>query len=133
MAKDTRPYITVANELFRHPKWTGLPNDKTRLHLLELWSHCNEFRTDGIVMKHALNAQGPSTAKALINVGWVEPTPDPDIFMMHDYLKHQPSKTEIEDRIEDKKSAGRLGAHRQWHVKRDKQDPKCEYCREGIA
>lgn len=133
MAKDTRPYITVTNELFRHPKWTGLPNDKTRLYLVELWGHCNEFRTDGAVVKHVLHAKGAAVAKALIAAGWVETTDDPQLFLMHDYLSHQPSKVEIEERIADKKSAGKLGAHRQWHVKRDKQHPDCEYCRDGVV
>lgn len=131
--KDRRPYITVTNELFRHPKWTGLPNDKTRLYLIELWGHCNEFRTDGLVVKHVLNARGAAVGKALISMGWVETTNDPNTFRMHDYLAHQPSKAEIEDRIEDKKSGGKLGAHRRWHVEREQPSEDCHYCRDGIA
>lgn len=134
MAKDTRPYFTVTNELFRHPKWTGLPNDKTRIHLLELWGHCNEFRTDGAVAKHVLHGKGAPVAKALIAAGWVETTKDPSAFMMHDYLSHQPSKAEIEERIADKKSAGSEGgkksAHTRWHLSRGVLDPKCQFCRE---
>ena len=132
MAKDTRPYITVTNELFRHPKWLRL-SDKARLYLLELWGHCNEFRTDGMVEDFILDAKGPKIRQELVKVGWVEITHDPDVFYMHDYLQHQPSKDEIEDRIADKKTAGRLGAHRQWHVKRNRQDENCVYCRDGIA
>lgn len=133
MGKDTRPYITVTNELFRHPKWTGLPNDKARLYLVELWGHCNEFRTDGAVAKHVLHAKGPAVAKALIGAGWVEATDDPQMFYMHDYLAHQPSKVEIEDRIDNKKTAGKLGGHRQWHVKRNLFDKDCQLCIDGIT
>jgi len=133
MAKDTRPYITVTNELFRHPKWTGLPNDKTRVYLMELWGHCNEFRTDGAIAKHVLHARGAAVAKALLALGWVEPTNDPNTYAMHDYLDHQPSKKEIEKRIENKKTAGRLGAHNQWHVKRGEFDPACTFCQPQTA
>lgn len=137
MAKDTRPYFTVTNELFRHPKWTALPNDKTRLHLLELWGHCNEFRTDGAVARHVLHSKSAAVAKALIAGGWVNGTKDPQVFEMHDYLSHQPSKAEIEERIADKKIAGSEGgkssAHTRWHIKRGVVDPKCQYCRETVT
>jgi hypothetical protein len=132
LSKDTRPYFTVTNELFRHPKWTGLPNDKSRIHLLELWGHCNEFRTDGAVAKHVLHAKGPAVAKALIAGGWVNTTKDPNKFEMHDYLSHQPSKAEIEARIQDKQASGKEGgkrsAHKRWHVDRGVIKDDCELC-----
>lgn len=130
--KDRRPYITVTNELFRHPKWLRL-NDKAKLYLLELWGHCNEFRTDGMVEDFLLFAKGKKVGQDLIATGWVEPTSDPVVFYMHDYLEHQPSRDEIEQRIKEKREAGSTGgkrsAHTRWHVNRGVLDDKCEYCR----
>lgn len=132
MAKDTRPYITVTNELFRHPKWLRL-TDKARIYLLELWGHCNEFRTDGMVEDFILDARGPKISQELVKVGWVEITHDPNVFYMHDYLDHQPSKAEIEERIADKRTAGGKGgkrsAHTRWHTNRGVIDPKCDLCK----
>lgn len=132
MGKDTRPYITVTNELFRHPKWRRI-SDKSKLYLLELWGYCNEFRTDGFVERTILYDRGPRIANELLKE-WVEKTEDPDVFYMHDYLSHQPSRAEIEERIEEKRTAGSKGgkqsAHEKWHVKRGILNPRCDLCQE---
>jgi hypothetical protein len=131
LAYDPRPFITVTNELFRHPKFTGLPSDKARLCLLELWAHCNEFKTDGIVPKHVLNAKGAAVGKALIAAGWVETTPDKDMFLMHDYLDHQKSKAELEELRDNRKKSAGYGLHVRWHAKRGVVEQECDYCRDS--
>lgn len=128
--KDTRPYITISNELFRHPKFRRL-SDKAKLWLLELWAYCNEYRTDGFVDVHILNEKGAKiTAELMVN--FVETTADNDMFYMHDYLDHQPSRKEIEDRIQEKRSrastGGKLSAHNRHHVKKGIVNPDCELC-----
>jgi hypothetical protein len=99
---------------------------------LELWGHCNEFRTDGAVAKHVLHTKGAPVAKALLAAGWVESSKVEDVFLMHDYLDHQPSRAEIEERIADKKASGKEGgkrsAHKRWHLDRGVVDPKCSLC-----
>lgn len=131
MSKDRRPYITVAQELFRHPKWRRISKD-ARLYLLELWGYCNEFRTDGMVHRTVLEEQGVKVGKELLDAGWVEITADPDEFYMHDYLDHQPSKAEIEKRVKDAKESGSRGGaksnHTRNHVNKNFIDPSCELC-----
>lgn len=132
LEKDRRPYITVTNELFRHPKWRRI-GDKSKLYLLELWGYCNEFRTDGFVERTILYERGTKLANELLKE-WVEKTADPDIFYMHDYLAHQPSKAEIEERIKEKREAGATGgkrsAHKKWHVDRGIKNPECDLCQD---
>lgn len=128
MAYDPRPFIAVTNELFRHPKFTGLPSDKARLWLIALWAHCNEFKTDGLIPRHVLNAKGQSVGAALIAAGWVDATPDPESFVMHDYLDHQKSKAELEELREERRANGAEGLHVRWHVRRGIVKKGCEYC-----
>lgn len=128
---DNRPYITVTNELFRHPKFIRL-TDKAKVHLLELWAYCNEYRTDGIIHKTLLMEKGQAVARALREVGWVDDTTDPDFFYMHDYLDHQKSRAQIEayreQRRQDGKKGGIIGMHERWHVDRGVTNPDCPLC-----
>jgi hypothetical protein len=128
LAYDPRPFIAVTNELFRHPKFTGLPNEKTRLYLIELWAHCNEFKTDGVVPKHVLNAKGPAVGKALIAAGWVDATDDKDVYVMHDYLDHQKSREQLDELRDKRKRSAGEGLHIRWHVNRGVSDPECVHC-----
>ena len=124
--KDKRPYITVTNELFRHPKFRRL-SDKAKLYLLELWGTCNEFQTDGLIEHAVLHAQGKKVADELLN-GWVETTKTAGVYYMHDYLVHQKSKVEIELHKAKKSTAGAIGAHTRHHEKKGIFDISCEYC-----
>lgn len=131
MSKDRRPYIAVAQELFRHPKWRRISKD-ARLWLLELWGYCNEFRTDGMVHRSVLEEEGTKVAAELLSANWVEVTADPDEFYMHDYLAHQPSASEIEERMAANREAsargGKKASHTRWHVNRGIIDPNCDLC-----
>lgn len=124
---DRRPYITVTNELFRHPKFLRL-TPAAKIHLLELWAHCNEYRTDGVVEAHILNQPGKKLGKELLTAGWVEPSNTTDIYLMHDYLDHQPSRAEIEQRMAKKSAAGAQGGHVQWHEKKGVKKEGCYWC-----
>lgn len=124
--KDTRPYIAVANSLFRHPKFVMVSKD-ARLHLLELWAHCNEYRTDGRVHKAILDQAGKKVSEELLGANWVEHH-EGDWFYMHDYLKHQKSADELADAREQKQQRGRRGAHVRFHENRGITDPDCAYC-----
>lgn len=131
MDKDKRPYITVTNELFRHPKFRRL-SDKAKLYLLELWGTCNEFQTDGKIEHAVLMAQGKRVADELLN-GWVEATDVPGMFYMHDYLEHQKSRVEIEKYKEKKTSAGVFGAHKRHHEMKGIFDISCGHCQQARA
>lgn len=125
----------MTNELFRHPKFIRL-TDKAKLHLLELWAYCNEYQTDGIVYKAILEEKGRPVAKLLREVGWVDDTNEKDTFYMHDYLDHQRSKAQIEERRERRRQSGAKGGtkgmHERWHVQRGDFKEDCEHCQEAV-
>jgi hypothetical protein len=125
LAKDTRPYIVVANELFGHPKFKKL-TPPARLYVLELWAHCNQYMTDGAVDKDTLYARGKQVAEQILATGWAHP--DGDDFQMHDYLKHQKSRQEIEEHKLKKRMAGIKSNHTRNHVAKEQVDPNCILC-----
>lgn len=131
---DKRPYFTVANELFRHPKFVRL-TDKAKVHLLSLWGYCNEYTTNGIVHESVLNGQGAATAKLLIEIGWVESTATKGEYYMHDYLEHQKSKQRIEVEKSIKQTAGSVGGqkshHSRNHAAKGVFDASCQWCQEA--
>ena len=131
---DKRPYFTVTNELFRHPKFVRL-TDKAKVHLLSLWGYCNEYGTNGEIHKSILDGQGAGTAKLLLEIGWVEPTADKDLFYMHDYLDHQKSRERIEEEKSIKKTAGSVGGqksnHSRNHAAKGVYDASCQWCQEA--
>lgn len=124
---DRRPYLAIANQLFRHPKFKRM-SMQARLHLLALWADCNEFLTDGIVHRDDLFAEGPDVAAELVSRGWLHPCEDDALYYCHDYLKHQKSRAYVEGRRATKASRGAAGAHKRWHVKRGITDPECPLC-----
>jgi hypothetical protein len=124
---DRRPYIAITNELFEHPKFLAL-TPEGRLHLMRLWAYCNHYLTDGRVPAEILKKEGKRIADRLLKLGWLEPTEDPDIFMCHDYLKHQKSRAQILELRAIKSTKGNKGAHQRWHVKRQITDPACSWC-----
>lgn len=131
MGQDTRPYITVTNELFGHPKFKRL-TPAARLYLLELWAHCNMYMTDGVLEAVTLFERGKKIGNELINGGWVEAHEDGS-YSCHDYLEHQKSREQILKHREDKKGSGEYGSHVRWHVKRGVHDLNCEHCQKQRA
>lgn len=125
MARDTRPYITVANELFRHPKFRRMTTD-ARLAVLELWAHCNEFMTDGLVDSFTFNDRPNEVQEQILSAGWVCPLDDG--YEMHDYLKHQKSKEEILELKAKKSVSGAFGGHSRHHVKKGVKKAGCYWC-----
>jgi hypothetical protein len=111
--KDGRSYITVHDDITNHPK-IELLSDTTFRHLIGLWGYCNKLRTDGMIPEQRAKAAGPKAFRELTT----ELVPDagpllelqPDgRYYCHDYLSHQWSKQEIEDRAAIKKANGSKG------------------------
>lgn len=125
MSRDTRPYITVTNELFRHPKYRRM-SFEARVALLELWAHCNEFMTDGRVDGWVFEEYPDKICEQLLTVGWAYA--DGDSYEMHDYLKHQKSKAEILELKEKRSVSGAYAAHCRFHLKRGKPKSDCYWC-----
>lgn len=124
---DRRPYLAIANQLFRHPKFKRM-SMQARLHLLALWADCNEYLTDGIVHEEDLYSEGTAVGDELLGFGWLHPCEDGTNYYCHDYLKHQKSRAQVEGIRAGKASKGAAGAHERWHVKRGRFDPECQLC-----
>jgi hypothetical protein len=122
--RDFRPFITVTNEVFRHPKFRSMTRS-ARLRVLELWAHCNEFRTDGRIDDGIWLEIPAKERKELEAYGWVEYKPDR---VCHDYLKHQKSKAELEVLQSNRSTSGAWGAHIRHHEKKHVISPDCEFC-----
>lgn len=128
--KDKRPYFVLTNEYPRHRKIRHLSDKAFRLHVT-LLGLCNEDRNDGIISKQDLQMLGPGAGKELLKASLVHEK-EPGIYQLHDYLRHQNSRKEIEELVTEKQAAGKIGgkksAHLQWHVKRGITNPECELC-----
>lgn len=120
----------MTNEYPRHRKIRGLSDKAFRLHVT-LMALCNEDRNDGIISRQDLEQLGKPAGKELLAKKLVHPVDDTE-FQLHDYLKHQNSRAEIEDFISQAQKSGakggKLSAHKQWHVKRNIFNPDCELC-----
>jgi hypothetical protein len=126
--KDTRPYITLTNELFNHPKFKRIKNPWARLHLIELWTHCNTYLTDGIVDEDTLMEKGEDIADELMKRRWVTGPDAEGNYQMHDYLKHQKSRAEIKGLQAKRQTAAAWGNHTRWHEAKGIQETTCGYC-----
>ncbi len=126
--KDTRPYIALTNELFNHPKFKRIKNPWARLHLIELWTYCNTYLTDGVIDEDALNEKGDDIGEELLKRKWVIGPDDDGNYRMHDYLKHQKSKAEIHGLQSKRRTSAALGNHTRWHLDKDVHEESCGYC-----
>lgn len=133
--RDKRPFFVMTNEYPRHRKIRGLSDKAFRLHV-NLMALCNEDRNDGVISKQDLEMFGPKAGKELLtaragNNPLVHPLND-GTYQLHDYLKHQNSRLQIEELVNDRQAAGKRGgtqsAHKRWHVDRGVFSPDCELC-----
>lgn len=128
--KDKRPYFVLTNEYPRHRKVRPLSDKAFRLHVT-LMGVCNEDRNDGIISKQDLEMLGPKAGKELIDRQLVHAISGGN-YQLHDYLRHQNSRKEIEALSTEKQAAGKIGgkrsAHKKWHVDRGIRNPDCELC-----
>lgn len=134
MAKDARPYVTLTDEYPDHPKVVGLSDAAFRAHVeLICWS--NRKRQDGRIPAGMSRRYGEEVMSELEDAGLIDSTNAGR--ELHDYLEHNPSKVEIEERMAEKKRRGSVGgkhsAHGRWHVKRGVMDPDCELCAQGVV
>lgn len=111
--KDPRSFIAVHDDIVNHPKVEAL-SDAAFRHLIRLWGHCNKFRTDGIVSDAKVREKGPKVFRELTTA----PYPDSDPLVIptgegrwecRDYLKHQWSAQEIEERAAKNRENGAKG------------------------
>ena len=110
MAKDERIYIKVTNNILDHPKVEVL-SDKAFRTLIDLWCWSSRNLKNGNI-PHAvwMKKTTAKTRTELLGNGLAEPT-EAGVYM-HDYLKHQNSKEEVEALRQKRAHAGSLGGQR---------------------
>jgi hypothetical protein len=132
LEKDKRPYFVLTNEYPRHRKIRGLTDKAFRLHVT-LMALCNEDRNDGIISQQDLDQMGKPAGKELLAKKLVHPA-EAGEYVLHDYLKHQNSRAQIEELISQAATAGAKGgkrsAHKKWHVDRGIVKDDCDLCQE---
>lgn len=133
--KDKRPYFVVTNEYPGHRKIRALSDKAFRLHVT-LMALCNRDRSDGVLFKHDFEQLGPKAAKELLTAlpgsNPLAYKVDDGTYRLHDYLKHQNSAKDINDRLSERAESGRRGgvlsAHKRNHVNKRITDPNCLHC-----
>lgn len=109
MPKDKRPYITVTLDMPDHPKYAGL-NRAQKMLLIEGWIHCAKYLTDGVMDIKVWNKFGTNRdRKSLLDCESVTTNPDGKSVLFVDYLEHQSSRSEVEAKREQARSAGQKG------------------------
>lgn len=128
---DDRTYIKVHDGMPDHPKIDGLSDRGFRL-LIETWCWCSRHLTDGRVPQTTWLKRGTAAARReLVAAGLVEE--HGDAVLMHDYLEHQRSASEVADIREKKRLASQKGNHKRWHVgPRGRPDPDCSLCEDRL-
>lgn len=128
MAKDKRPFICLTDEYPDHPKIIDLSDAAFRAHV-ELLCWSNRKRQDGKIPAGMVRRYGADVIAELEDAGLIDATEDGRV--LHDYLEHNPSRAEIEERMADKKKraavGGKKSAHTRWHSG-GRFDPECEFC-----
>ena len=109
-AKDSRPWIKVSVDMWRHPKIADLTAAQFRT-LIAMWSIAMEYQTDGVLDIRFLRSQGlqQRSFQAIADAGLAEFSDDGSTIVMHDYLDHQSSSEQIAVRTNQRRSAGRRG------------------------
>jgi hypothetical protein len=126
---DTRPYIAIAYDVWDHPKILSLGDPDTALTTwFRLMTYCNQYKTDGKIPEKVVKKFKKRLVEKLLKSGLLERTNDPEIFVIHDYLKHQKSRAQLEALSAAKAGAGSKGAHKRWHVDREIRDETCMHC-----
>jgi hypothetical protein len=137
---DERTFIKVHDGIEDHPKIATLSDRAFRV-LVTTWGWCARNETDGLIREAVWKKRAPKRVRDELEVELVHrpghsctncaPVPAGHV-KMHDYLEHQRSAAEIEEKRELKRLGGRKGNHNRWHRDLGKYDPECELCRHEV-
>lgn len=136
LLRDERTFIAVHDGIEDHPKIAPLSDAAFRL-LVTTWGYNSRYHTDGFVKDAVWRKRGTPKARRELEVEMVHkpghdcpkcPPVPPGFVKFHDYLEHQRSAKDIEERQEQKREAGRRGNHQRWHVDLNVVEPSCRYC-----
>jgi hypothetical protein len=129
--KDKRTYVKVHDGLPDHPKIIEAGGEAGWLYVCGL-AYSSRQLTDGVISKRLINrltdgSKPEASASALVRVGlWHDgehdcprcPQAGPDAYVIHDYLDHQRSASEVADLREKRSAAGRRGGKRSGETRR---------------
>lgn len=126
----------------------GLSDTAFRLHVTAFfWIRTN--RTDGLIRLEDLalvcarvRASERFAAECVRRGAWHDArhdcgsshclgAVDVDGYVVHDYLKENPSRAALEAEEAGKSAGGKRGNHKRWHVDKGKTAPGCEFCEEA--
>lgn len=123
---DERPFVRLDHGMPENPKMVRLSDAAFRLYI-EALCLCSRTESDGFVPAAMMKrlARRPKSLAELV--------PDPFApvdggYVIHDYLAHQRSASEITAFRESRSARGTKGNHMRWHVARRRPDTECEYC-----
>ena len=129
--KDTRTYVRVHDGLPDHPKIIAAGGEAGWLYVCGL-AYCSRQLTDGVIPKVYVprltdSSNSEALASALLRVGlWHGfgdecescPPADEDSYVVHDYVVHQRSSSEVKELTAKRAAAGRKGGQRSGEVRR---------------
>lgn len=123
---DPRAFVAVDVGMPENLKVIGLSDAAFRV-FVESICYCGRNKTDGLMLGAAVRRTWADEAVAeLVRAGLFEVAGDD--FQLHDYLKHNRTKEEIEELHDTKSDNGQRGAHARWHIARRRYDKTCEFC-----
>ncbi|MGP4114629.1 hypothetical protein ACTWP5_27435 [Streptomyces sp. 4N509B] len=129
--KDKRTYVKVHDGLPDHPKIIEAGGEAGWMYICGL-AYASRQLTDGVIPKRLVprltdQSKPEASASALLRVGlWHEgvhdcprcPQAGPDEYVIHDYLTHQRSASEVRDITEKRRAAGQKGGRRSGESRR---------------
>jgi hypothetical protein len=129
--KDKRTYVKVHDGLPDHPKIIEAGGEAAWLYICGL-AYASRQLTDGVIPKRLVprltdGSKPEALASALLRVGlWHEsghdcpqcPDVSSDSYVVHDYLDHQRSASEVQDLRAKRAAAGRRGGKRSGESRR---------------
>ncbi|MFE5582511.1 hypothetical protein [Kitasatospora sp. NPDC056531] len=129
--KDRRTYVRVHDGLTDHPKIVEVGGEAAWLYVSALCYSSRQL-TDGLVPKRLIRrltdgSNPEASASALLRVGLLHegehdcprcPVGGPDVYVVHDYLEHQRSASEVAALREKRSAAGQRGGKRSGESRR---------------
>lgn len=142
--KDKRTYVKVHDGLPDHPKIIEAGGEAGWLYICGL-AYASRQLTDGVIPKRLVprltdGSKPEASASALLRVGlWHEgehdcpdcPQAGPDAYVIHDYLEHQRSASEVADLRAKRSAAGQRGGKRSGESRRSASQGEAN--REALA
>lgn len=111
MPHDPRTYASITHDFADSPK-LQIVSVEARWALLEMILYSCRMQTDGVLSKRlALARWSLDVCQELATNDVEKPSliERDDCYVIHDFLEHQTSKKEIEERREKRKRAGKMG------------------------